>query len=115
MPVHILYLIWLCRPTLTLSSTVISLNRRIFWKVRAIPDLLISSGVLAGNVLAVQNDVALGGLIDAGQHVKDRRLARARGADDDAEFTLFDRKADVVHRANFDLSAVVDLGNILKM
>ena len=44
------------------------------------PDLLISSGVLAGDVLAVQNDVALSGLVNAGQHIKDRSFARTVGA-----------------------------------
>ena len=33
-------LIWLCRPILTLSSTVSGENRRMFWNVRAMPSLL---------------------------------------------------------------------------
>ena len=72
------------------------------------------AGVEAAHARPVDRDGAARAGVHAAEHVEDRRLARARGADDDAEFTLFDRKADVVHRANFDLSAVVDLGNILK-
>ena len=37
MPENMPYLIWLCRPMRTLSSTVMLENRRIFWKVRAMP------------------------------------------------------------------------------
>jgi len=72
------------------------------------------AGVEAAHKRPVDRDGAARAGVHAAEHVEDRRLARARGADDDAEFTLFDRKADVVHRANFDLSAVVDFGNILK-
>lgn len=53
--------------------------------------------MVAGNVLAVQNDVALGGLIDAGQHVKDRRLARAVGADEPDQLGLANFHVEVIH------------------
>ena len=72
------------------------------------------AGVEVAHARAIDRDRAARAGVHAAEHVEDRRLARARGADDDAELTLFNRKADVVHRANFDLSAVVDFGNILK-
>lgn len=37
MPLTMLYFIWASIATVTFSSTVRSLNRRMFWKVRAIP------------------------------------------------------------------------------
>ena len=42
MPSSVEYGWWLCRPAFTLSNTVSSLNRRIFWKVLAMPARLIS-------------------------------------------------------------------------
>ena len=76
----------LCRPTLTLSRTVISVNKRIFWKVRAIPSLLtLYTGILL-DVDAVDQHGAAGGLIDAGEQIKNGGLARAVGADQAGNF-----------------------------
>ena len=44
--VAVLYFVSLCRPTSTFSITVMSLNRRMFWKVRAMPMRLTCSMVL---------------------------------------------------------------------
>ncbi len=66
-----------------------SLNRRIFWKVRAMPGLLICSGFLPVMSLPSRHDVALGGLIDAGQHVEHGGLARAVGADQAVQMDPF--------------------------
>ena len=46
MPLAILYLIWLLMATVMFSSTVSSENRRIFWKVRAMPARLTCAVVM---------------------------------------------------------------------
>ena len=52
-------------------------------------------GVLAGDVLAVEDDVALGRLVDAGEHVKHGGLAGAVGADQTIEVAFLDGKVQL--------------------
>ena len=46
-------------------------------------------GLLTCDVLTVQHDVAVGGLIDAGQQIEDRGFACAVGADEAVQLSLF--------------------------
>ena len=51
----------LCRPTLTLSRTVMSVNRRIFWKVRAMPSLLtLYTGIPLMSMLLTSTEPRVG-------------------------------------------------------
>ena len=72
------------------------------------------AGVEAAHARAVDRDVAARAGIHTAEHVQNRRLARAGRADDDTELSLFDRKADMIHRADLHLAAAVNLGNIFK-
>ena len=54
-------------------------------------------GVHAGGVLAVEDDHAGGGLVDLGQEVKHRGLARAVGADEAGDLGLADGEVEVLH------------------
>ncbi len=49
-----------------------------------------------GHVRAVDQDVAVGDLLEAGDHPEQRRLAAARGADEDHELAVADREVDAV-------------------
>jgi hypothetical protein len=52
----------------------------------------------AGDVLAVEHDTAGGRLVDAGEHVEERRLAGAVRADQRDDRASRDREVDVVSR-----------------
>ena len=54
-------------------------------------------GVHAGGVLAVDHDGAGGGLVDLGQQVEHRGLARAVGADEAGDLGLADGEVEVLH------------------
>lgn len=66
----------LCRPIFTLSSTESLENRRIFWKVRAIPSWLSCQVFFPAGVYAVYQYDAVGWLVNVGQQVKYGGLAR---------------------------------------
>ncbi len=51
--------------------------------------------VHAGQILAVEHDVSASGRIKSGQRVHQRGFARAGGAHDDGEFSLFEGDIDV--------------------
>ena len=50
-----------CRPTSTFSSTVIWLNRRWFWKVRAMPSAVMAWGLQPEQPVPVEEDGPAGG------------------------------------------------------
>ena len=52
---------------------------------------------LAGDVLAREDDLPRRGLVDAGEHVEERRLPRAVRADEADDRALGDGEVDVVH------------------
>ncbi|KAG1292220.1 hypothetical protein G6F64_013698 [Rhizopus arrhizus] len=60
------------------------------------PPIDVGGGVCQRH--AVHADGAGGGPQEAGDHVQQRALAAARGADDGHEFALFERQADLAHR-----------------
>jgi hypothetical protein len=51
----------------------------MFWNVRAMPRAMILSGPAAGDVLAVEADPPQRRLVEAREHVEERRLAGAVG------------------------------------
>ena len=58
-------------------------NRRMFWNVRATPSAVIRSGPRAGDVAGRRSVIRPDGrLVEAGEHVEERRLAGAVGPDD---------------------------------
>ena len=69
-----------CRPTITFSSAVMSANRRMFWNVRAMPASATSCGCGRPRP-AVELETARVRRVQAGDHVEERGLARAVGAD----------------------------------
>ena len=73
-----------------LSSTVRPPNRAMFWNVRATPSAAISLGRMRGDVAAVEHDAAGVGLVEARDHVEQRGLAGAVGADDRDDAALGD-------------------------
>ena len=64
-----------------------------------------------GDLALADPDVALGHLLEAGDHPQQRRLPAARGADEDHELAAPDRQADVVDGADVP---VVDLSDLLE-
>ena len=69
----------------------------------------------AGDVLAIENHRAAGGLIEAGDAVEERRLARAVGADEGEHLASLDVEADAVHcqKAAEALAQVGQLENVV--
>jgi hypothetical protein len=67
-------------PTMTFSSAVISANRRMFWKVRAMPALATSCTAWACRACRQLEGAAVG-RVQAGDHVEEGGLAGAVGAD----------------------------------
>jgi hypothetical protein len=63
-----------------LSATDIWENRRMFWKVRAIPAATVSWVRRPFMSSAVEVYLALGGLVDAGEQVEHRGLSGTVGA-----------------------------------
>ncbi|MNN79394.1 hypothetical protein D3C81_1960350 [compost metagenome] len=59
-------------------------------------------------------DGAGGGAQEAGDHVQQRALAAARGADDRHEFALFDRQADLAHRVRRALARLVGFADFVQ-
>ena len=68
-----------CMPTSTFSSTVIWLNRRWFWKVRASPSAVMACGgrPVSSCLPCVEADAAAGRPEEAGDDVEEGGLARA--------------------------------------
>jgi hypothetical protein len=89
---------WRLQATRTLSKTESEPKSRMFWKVRAMPQLDDLVDAQAGERAAVEPDGAGGGLVDAGHEVEDGGLAGAVGADEAAEFALADGEVHGVHR-----------------
>jgi hypothetical protein len=54
-------------------------------------------GLVVGDVLPEEGDVAAGDVVDAGDEVEDGGLSRAVGADEPAELSLLKDEAHVVH------------------
>jgi hypothetical protein len=86
-----------CMPTSTFSSVVMFLNRRMFWKVRPTPRDVIAWR-LAGHVLAEEAHRPARRLVDAREHVEERRLARPVRPDQRHHLAARDDEVDVVHR-----------------
>ncbi len=87
-----------CMPTSVFSRAVMLWKRRMFWKVRPMPRCVIACGGFAGDVLAAQHDAPGGRLVDAREHVEERRLARSVRADQAHDRLLRDLEVDVVDR-----------------
>ena len=86
--------VW-CRPTSTFSIAVISPNSCTFWKVRAMPRQRDLRGRAAGDRRARRTSIGAGGrLVDAGEHVHHRALARAVRADQAVDRAARDREVD---------------------
>ena len=85
-----------CMPTRTFSSADICWKRRMFWNVRPMPRSVIACGGFAVDVLAVEDDASRGRLVDARDHVEERRLAGAVRADQADDRVPRDREVDVV-------------------
>ena len=76
----------LSTPMRMFSRTVSSGKISVIWKVRAIPMATRSVTAILVTGGAVEHDLAGGGREEAGDHVEERRLAGAVGADDGAKF-----------------------------
>ena len=87
-----------CMPTSTFSSAVMFWNRRMFWKVRPMPRDGDRVRRLAGDVLAEEHDRPGRRLVDAGEHVEERRLAGAVRPDQRDHLAARHGEVDVVHR-----------------
>ena len=85
-----------CAPTSTLSSTVRLPNTRPCWNVRAKPSAARSSAASAGDVAAGERTVPASGLVEPGDEIEQRGLARAVRADDADQFAFVDRERQCV-------------------
>src|ERR1700692_3718406 len=85
---------WVWRPISRLSSTVIPLNRAMFWKGRARPRR--GRGRPAGIAPPRQKDAALLRAVAAADGVEHAGLAGAVRADDGVDRAALDREAHVV-------------------
>ena len=78
-----------CRPIITFSSADRLANRRMFWKVRAMPSAAMRSGVEPLERARPRSaTVALVLAVDAGDHVEERGLAGAVRADQAVDLAL---------------------------
>ena len=68
----------------------------MFWNVRPMPRCVNACGGLPGHVLAREDHAARGRLVDAGEHVEERRLAGAVRPDQADDRALRHREVDVV-------------------
>ena len=86
-------------PTSTFSSAVMFWNSRMFWNVRPMPRCVILCGGLPGRCRRPsKNDEPRRRLVDAGEHVEERRLAGAVRADQADDRALGNGEVDVVDR-----------------
>ena len=86
-------------PASTFSSTVIWLNRRWFWNVRAMPQRVTRCGGRRADVGVLgETDRARRRRMDAGQDIEERRLARAVRADDADDLARIDIEIDGLQR-----------------
>ena len=69
------------RPVMTFSSADMNANSRMFWNVRAMPDLATASIAAPGDVAAVELDAPFGRRVHAGDQIEHRRFAGPVGAD----------------------------------
>ena len=85
-----------CMPTSTFSSAVMFWKRRMFWNVRPMPRAVIACGGLPVTS-SPRNVIVPGGrLVDAGEHVEERRLAGAVRADQRDDLAARHGEVDVV-------------------
>ncbi len=96
-------------PTSTFSMTVIAPNRRIFWKVRAMPSEVIWSERSPTSGCPSKRIVPSSGLYRSGQGVEEGRLAGPVGTDDADDLALFQHEIHAVDR----LQPAKALGNSL--
>ena len=89
---------WTWRPSRMLSSTLMPLNSARFWNVRATPRRADRVRRHAGDVAAVEQDVAPLRRIKAGDRVGERRLAAAVRADEAEDLAALDPHVDAVQR-----------------
>ena len=86
-------------PASTFSSTVIWLNRRWFWNVRAMPQRVTRCGGRRADVGVLgEADRAGRRRMDAGQDIEECRLARAVRADDADDLARLDIEVDGLQR-----------------
>ena len=71
-----------CWPTMTFSSAVMVPKSRMFWKVRATPSAMILSGRPAVMFGLLEAHAPERRLVEPGEDVEERRLARAVGPDE---------------------------------
>ena len=70
----------------------------MFWKVRAMPSCVIVCGLRPVMSVPWNDDLAAGRLVQPGDHVEERRLARAVRPDQADDRALLDREVDPVDR-----------------
>ena len=87
--------VWPYSAAITFSLTVMFRNSRSVWKVRAMPLRVILFGGKPDDRLALEEDVALLGRVDAGHEVEERRLAGAVGPDHADDLVLVDVQVEV--------------------
>ena len=87
-----------CRPIITFSSAERLANSRMFWNVRAMPRAATSCGFRPRERPAVERERAAVRVVDAGEHVEQRRLARAVGPDQPVDLAVADRERHVGER-----------------
>ena len=81
---------------MTFSRSVIDGNSARFWNVRAIPTSAMACASQAEEVLAVEDDTALSGLVQPADHVEARRLAGTVRPDEPADVALPDAEGELV-------------------
>ncbi len=83
-----------CAPASTFSSAVRPAKGSTFWKVRTSPRRLRSCGFQRADVLAVQMHAAAVDLLEAGEHIDQRRLAGAVRPDQAEDLAAVEPQAD---------------------
>ena len=81
---------------ITFSLTLMFRNSRSVWNVRATPQLRDLVRRQPDDALAVEEDVAAVGRVDAGDEVEERRLARAVRADEAHDLAVADVEVQLV-------------------
>ena len=100
----------------TMFSSAVSMGRRLKnWKTKPIcsPAELRQLVVAEiGDARPVDRDIALGRLVQAGEDVHERRLARARRAHDGGELAALDVERDAAQRVHRRVPLAVDAGDV---
>ena len=71
---------------MTFSIAAMLANKRMFWNVRAMPAATMRFGFFAVRSLPPKDHGTAVGLVQPGQHVEQRGLARAVGPDQPVDF-----------------------------